>query len=219
MGDTEAIAAALSNLADVVLRLDRHDEAEQLLQQSLALFAELGDENGVAWCCNHLGDVAAASGQRGEARRLYERGATIFTSTGNGWGLARSMCDLGYLACDDGDIESAGAAFRQAMAIFGELRHKRGITAALEGFARLALDSGQPGRALTLTAAAAAFRRAAGGVGRWEHEQRLERIRELAAGRCDTGSADAHRRIGSSMTFDDAVAYALTTAEVTMPLR
>jgi predicted ATPase len=219
VGDTEAIAAALSNLADVVLRLGRQEDAEQLLHQSLALFAQLGDENGVAWCCNHLGDVAAASGQRAEARRLYERGATIFTSTGNGWGLARSMCDLGALACDDGDIESARSAFRQAMAIFGELRHKRGITAALEGFARLALDLGQPGRALTLTAAAAAFRRATGGVGRWEHDQRLERIRELAAGRCDTESADAHRRLGSSMTVDDAIAYALTTPEVTTPRR
>ena len=219
VGDTEAIAAALSNLGDVALCLGRHDDAEQLLHQSLALFAELGDDNGVAWCCNHLGDVAAATGQRGEAQRLYERGANIFSSTGNGWGLARSMCDLGHLACDDADIESARAAFRQAIAIFGELGHKRGVTAALEGVARLALDSGQPGRALTLAAAAAALRRTTGGAGRWEHEQRLERIRELAAGRCDTGSADAHRRIGSSMTIDDAVAYALTTPEVTMPLR
>ena len=126
VGDKEAIAAALSNLADVVLRLGRHDDAERLLHESSTLFAGLGDQNGIAWCCNHLGDVAAARGQRSEAREFYERGAGIFTSTGNGWGLARSMCDFGHLACDAGDIESARAAFLRGMAIFGEIGAQTG---------------------------------------------------------------------------------------------
>ena len=107
------------------------------------------------------------------------------------------MCDLGHLACDDGDIESARAAFLQAMAIFREIGHKRGIMAVLEGVARLALDQGQPGRALTLAAAAASFRRTTGGVGRWEHEQgwtASARSRPEAA----AGVAVAHRQVGAS---------------------
>jgi hypothetical protein len=89
----------------------------------------------------------------------------------------------------------------------------------LEGFARIALDRGQPGRALTLAGAAASLRRTTGGVGRWEQERQLEGIRAVASGCCGAGVADAHWQFGAKLPFDQAVAYALTTAEVPTALR
>jgi tetratricopeptide (TPR) repeat protein len=206
-GDTEAIAAALSNLADVVLRLGRYDDAEQLLHQSLALFAELGDENGVAWCCNHLGDVAAASGQRGEARRLYERGATIFTSTGNGWALRDRCAISGTLRATTATSNRRAQRFARRWRSSRSFATNEASRPPWKGSraSRWIWDSPAVRSRSRLQQPRSNVPRAASDAGSTNRGWSASANWRPDA---DMGSADAHRRIGSGMTFDDAIVRA-----------
>jgi tetratricopeptide (TPR) repeat protein len=212
LGDKAAVAAALSNLADVLFLLGHHREAQVRLEQASAMFAEMDDATGMAWCSNHLGDVALELGDLAEARRLYEAAADIFRKTDNRWGLARSACDLGHLACEEGSNDSARAFFKNALIVFRELEHKRGMAAALEGLARLAHQEAESARALMLVGAAAALRRATGAVGRSEQDRKLERTLDRAFAQCDPEFSKEAWTLGWHMPTDEAIRYGLMSS-------
>ena len=137
-----------------------HDEARALLEEARRRFEQLSDELGAAWSLNHLGDVARRQGLAVEAERRYTEAVNEFSRLGDAWGLARSMADLGYLVCEIGQPDRAPALFERALLEFVRLGHKRSIAHVLEGFAYQAQCQQDHERALVLTGAADAARRA-----------------------------------------------------------
>ena len=213
-----ATASALSNLADVLRRQGRYDQARRTLVEAFELFVDSDNALGQAWSLNHLGDVARASGDPAGAHRSYRRGADIFRAVGDTLGVARSAIDLGHLACEAGDLAVAHALFTEAMQAFAEIHRRLGIAIALEAFACAAILLDDRDRALTLAGAAASVRRTVGAgaaSGLWQGTRRERAIVNLWAH--DDAQARARRSAGARLAVDQAVAYALEVTKRQAP--
>jgi tetratricopeptide (TPR) repeat protein len=158
LGDQQAIARALSNLANVVKLQGEYSRARALYVECLSIFRGLGDRMGVAWSLNYQGDVAHDQGDSAAARTLYEQGLAIFRDVCDRWGIAGTLADLGSLAREKGDYSTARSMYRESITVFQELDHRRGIARLLEYFACLAAAQLEAERSLRLAGAAAALR-------------------------------------------------------------
>ena len=82
-GDIEAIYNALNELGNIALIRGDLDEAERLLQESLAIKKEIGDRKGEATSLGNLGNIAETRGDLDEAERLYRESLAIHKEIGN----------------------------------------------------------------------------------------------------------------------------------------
>ena len=96
------------------------EAAEQLYEQSLALFLQLGDESGRAVLLHRLGDMALWRGELERARGLVEASHEIHTGKGDRWGLTQTVGTLGAIARDSGDSARASALIGQSAAMARE---------------------------------------------------------------------------------------------------
>ena len=81
--------------------------AEQLYQQSLRLFDELGDASGRAVLLLRLGIQAMRRGELAQARKLVDESQTIHDRNGDRWGQVQTAGTLGAIARDAGDSSRA----------------------------------------------------------------------------------------------------------------
>ena len=72
LGDKDAIARCLHNLANFVRGRGQYACARAVLEEAGLIFEELGDKSGAAWCLNQLGDIAREEGALAAARELYQ---------------------------------------------------------------------------------------------------------------------------------------------------
>jgi hypothetical protein len=102
-----------------------HDEAaEQLYEQSLALYEQRGDEHGRAVLLHRLGIQAMRRMELERARELVEASHAIHKRTGDSWGLTQTIGTLGAIARDAGDDRHAFELISQSAA----LAHDVGVT-------------------------------------------------------------------------------------------
>ena len=136
MGDRQAEARSLSNLANAVKLQGDYSRARTLYAECLSIFEELNDRTGVAWSLNdYQGDVVRDQGDSAAARTLYEQSLAIFRELGDPWGIAGTLADLGSLAREQCDCATAKSHYAESIKIFQELGFKRGIARLLECFA------------------------------------------------------------------------------------
>ena len=212
LSDRMAIARCLHNLANVVRLQGDHARARWALREAAEIFEELGDRTGAAWSINQQGDVARAMGDTGAARELYERALAAFRDADDPWGAARSLTDLAYIDCAQGEHSAGDAACREALRIFAGLGHRRGIARALETSACIALAQGRAERALKLAGTAARLRESIGAP--LHQEEKINLDQTLISAWTLLGEAEGRRawEEGSSMSVEDALAYALSAA-------
>ena len=120
-GYKAGIAWSLGILGWVVLQQGDVVTARSLLQESLALFKELGDRQNVAQSLGGLAWVSFAQGDYAAARVLLEEGLAIFKVLGNKWFIAACFVGLGAVAAAEGEwawaARLSGAADAQCEAI------------------------------------------------------------------------------------------------------
>jgi len=162
LGDRQAQARTLSNLASAVKLQGDYRCARSLYEECLAIFQELNDRTGVAWSLNYQGDVAREQGDWEDARALYERALVFFRERDDRWGIAGTLADLGNLAREHEDYSAARSLYRESIKVFRELGHKRGIARLLECFACAAAAQFEAERSLRLAGAAEALRQTIG---------------------------------------------------------
>jgi predicted ATPase/class 3 adenylate cyclase len=127
------------------------ERARRLLQESLALYRELGDEEGTARSLHHLGYIDHY-GDIERARRLLEESLEINRRVGNKRELAMVLHALASMTADTGEQERTKALFEESEALFRESGDIQGLSGslALQGWA--ALVEGDTGRARKLAA-------------------------------------------------------------------
>jgi predicted ATPase/DNA-binding XRE family transcriptional regulator len=143
------------------------------------------------------------------AGRLLERATSLAVTRDEPWQAARAALLLGLAAYLDGDAAAARRRLGESLEVFRQVGNWHGLCGALDGFAGLALADGDPGRALRLSAAAAAIRAAAGirlprGWDRAVTTRVVEPARAAAGALVAAAWAE-----GTAMTVDAAVEYAL----------
>ena len=211
--DRLAIARCLHNLANVVKVRGEYSRARWALREAANIFEALGDRSGAAWSINQQGDIAREQGDMAAARALYQRALSAFRETGDRWGSARSLTDLGSIDCEQGDPLAAHPEYSEALLIFAGLGHRRGIARALEGCACLAMVQGNAARALKLAAAAAHLRTLIGAfLPQAEHSKLEQKLLAAWESLSDLDGQEAWA-IGSAMSLDGAIQYALEEPE------
>jgi predicted ATPase/class 3 adenylate cyclase len=124
-------AKALLAAARLAFNQSNYEEGEELAQEGLELFRELGDRRGIALSLNRLGVAAWRRGDFRSARILLEEDLTLFRELGDRDRVAWSLFMHGLLDNKQGEYAGAFSRFEESLALFKELGNKRGIAASL----------------------------------------------------------------------------------------
>jgi tetratricopeptide (TPR) repeat protein len=121
---------------------DRGDAAtaHPLLEESLALWRELGDQKAVARSLSNLANVVELDGDYRRARALYAECLSIFQGLGDRTGVAWALNHQGDAAREEGDSAGARALYEKALAIFREIGDRWGIAGTLADQGSLARE-------------------------------------------------------------------------------
>ena len=86
-----------------------YDRAEELCQQSLTSYRELGDQWGIGTCLHGAMRLALARGNAGSARAWGEEALAVFRTLGDKGEATRTLEGLTLVALSQGDYASAGS--------------------------------------------------------------------------------------------------------------
>jgi predicted ATPase/class 3 adenylate cyclase len=97
------------------------DHAEGLLEQSLALFREIGDKRGMAKSLRILGSLAGERNSYGLARTLLEESLALYHEVEDQNGIAHTRQDLAQVLTSQGDYVRARALLEENLLLYGAL--------------------------------------------------------------------------------------------------
>jgi len=114
-----------------------------LLEQSLALFREIGDKFGTAECLMSLaGYLSADEGDYRQASIVAEEQLALRSEIGDEDGIAIALDNLSGLAFEQGDYKRAIALHEESLSIFRSLKNKWAIGYGLSTFADVVMWQG-----------------------------------------------------------------------------
>src|SRR6266699_1646026 len=163
LGDTRIIALSLFNLV-LLYWLSGGDlaQAHTWLDESFALFREVGDKESIANCLYLSGMLAHSEGDAASARSLTEQALAIFKEMKQQHGTALSLYALAEVAAAGGDSARSQALYKQGVGVARESGDKRAIPSGLEGLAAAVAAQGNYIWAAHLWGAAEVLREAIG---------------------------------------------------------
>ena len=115
------IAYALWNLAGVT---SDNSQGKALVEESLALFREVGDKFGMAQCIMHLGGFLFIEGDYEQARARGEEDLALRREIGDKDGIANALASLGDVAVRQGDYQQAITRYEASLTGFREVGNK-----------------------------------------------------------------------------------------------
>jgi predicted ATPase/DNA-binding SARP family transcriptional activator len=123
-----------------------------LVEESLALYRELGDKVGIANALNTLGNMARDQGDLATARVCYEQSLSLCRELDDRRGIAASLHNLGRVAHAKGDMAAARSLIEEAFSLFRtvgdtlgivfSIRHLRQLGTGNTALARFLLEEG-----------------------------------------------------------------------------
>jgi tetratricopeptide (TPR) repeat protein len=144
-------AKALNNAGNLAHMQGDFERARRLLQESLALYRELGDEEGTARSLYYLGWMDLNwQGHIERARRLLEESLETFRRVGSKRDLAMVLNALATMTVDTGEQERMKALFEESEALYRESGDIQGLSGSLGVQGWAALEEGDTGRARKL---------------------------------------------------------------------
>ena len=117
--------------------------ARSLLEQSLALYRELGNTEDLPAPLNALGEVARTQGDYPTARQYFEESLALLRARGDKANIAWALQALGEVAQEQGDAAARPLA-EESLALFHEVGDRRGVSLRLERFGRGGTSPGGP---------------------------------------------------------------------------
>ncbi|HEX5847703.1 MAG TPA: tetratricopeptide repeat protein, partial [Rubrobacter sp.] len=186
-----------------------YEQAKRLYEEGLALSRDLGGAELLGAYLISLGYECLLEGDPERARELNEEAVALYRGRGRKGNLQVALDNLGWAALIEGDHERSEALFEECLVLCRDLGDRLNGSESMEGLACAAGARGEAGRAARLFGAAEALREAAG----YQQATRARSLREpsLAAARSGIGGDYWTKawESGRSMTFEDAIAYAL----------
>ena len=158
VGGAAAAAHILVNLAAVDRAEANFAHAEELIEESLARFEQLGDQQGEAFALNAFGNLARSAGDFERGRALLERSFALRQEIGDRRGAGITLGCLAVLLARSGDADGARISAGQGRTWFTENDDLIGLGAAELSLACVALCAGdRAGARAHLEAAASVF--------------------------------------------------------------
>lgn len=205
-------AFALDSLGLLAFYRGNFDRANALCGEALGQFQQWGDKFGAIGSLNSLGVVACVQGDYKRAAALCQESLVLSRELGDMGAMARSLNVLGRVAHFQGDCKQAEKLYKESLTLFWELGEKLGVAQCLERLGSAAITSA-PERAVRLFAAADSLREAIGSP--LPPSDRPDYDRNLAAvgAHLNQTAVSAVWVEGRAMTLEQAIEYALTSAD------
>jgi predicted ATPase/DNA-binding SARP family transcriptional activator/DNA-binding CsgD family transcriptional regulator len=140
-------ARALNQAGWIALFQGGQDRAIAMLEESLALFKELGDKPGMATSLTNLGFAVAHLGDSRRVAAMREEAEALRREPLDRRTLAHLLHFLTLAALDAGDLEQALCGQRESLTLHRELGDIRGIAISLTALGMTMLKAGEPERA------------------------------------------------------------------------
>jgi predicted ATPase/class 3 adenylate cyclase len=152
-GDKRLVAESLYNLGFAPIDLEHPSQegfaaGKEVVEESLALYREIGDLKGIAdasWGLS-IGVAAAGRGDTAEAIRYGEDALRIYRQLDDPFGTGWASYMIGSLRVRNDPPEEVEPYFREALAIFAQARDQSGILLLLAAYSVLADRAGQTER-------------------------------------------------------------------------
>ena len=121
-GDPHSEALALMRLG-IAAQLHQHDLVlgRRYLEESLALFRQLGRTNEMASCLNNLGEIPRSQGDYAAAAKYYEESLVVRRQAGNRAGMTVTLFNLGEVAAAQNDCAMATRYHEEGLALAAEI--------------------------------------------------------------------------------------------------
>ena len=168
-GTTHAIharvrAKALGGAGTLADQQSDIQRAQELHEESLRLYQELGDQEGVARALNGLGTTMESRLDPLRAQPLHEESLRLFRALGDKAGAAGTLTSLGHLARERGDYREAAGSFQEALALQRAMGDAWGAALTLSFIGWTAWEQGDHDRAPALLEESLAQLRAQGNM-------------------------------------------------------
>ena len=171
------------------------DVAAAHVNDSIAMFRELGQQQGVGRGLGVLGFVQLYQGQRAAAQRVFEDALAIVESVDDAWGVGQVSLALGLTAKSVGDPAAAIAHLSRAIVSLVAAGDATILGVAVSTLGALTLES-DPRRAVRFAAATAAFRARIGGEYPAGTVAEMDAIRARATERLGQAAFDSEWKAG-----------------------
>jgi tetratricopeptide (TPR) repeat protein len=206
------IAEALNNLAYFALSQGEYARASSLLEESLALFREIGATAGISSALNYLGQVAYGLGDYTQAAKLFAESLALRRRLGYRRGSVAMIAALAQAIRAQGDVIKAHTLSIETLTLALDLNYQQGIAWGIGELASTASVKGMFERAARLWGADEAPREAAA-LPIWPDVQPIyDRAVVAARAQCDEATFAAAWAAGRAMPLEQAIAYALEEA-------
>jgi len=147
----ELRAEALLWVASCRAFLGDDSQSEEMYEESLALFRELGDTGRVADALERLAGVRAAAGKLQEAKAAAEEALALFEKRGEHEGSMYVLDKVALISREEGDTEGARATLERALAIARQFDDTWWAVRTMVRLAEWSVDDGELARAEELT--------------------------------------------------------------------
>ena len=208
-GDQADISNVLAMLGSIALATGSQEEAATHFTESYAVAKRAGDVAAMGLALLNLGEIARKRGEVARATEFLEEALALVRAYEMTWGIANILTLLGHLARQQQDYEQAKGRYRESLAIYQRLGNATYTAWCLEGIAAVACAERSYERATRLCAAAASLRVAAHTPLPPTEQEDFDKVVMTARAELDQSVFAEQWSIGSTMTQDDAISYAL----------
>lgn len=209
LGDDKGVGLSLKDLGNLSIEHGEYENARTLYEQALALHRKVGNEVEVAATLNNLGVVGRLQQKWDDSIAELSESLRIFQQIGDQQGIARGKLNLGMAFLGGGDDDKAAELCRESLVLWRELGGKWDIIDCFEDLGSIAESRHDPALAARMYGAADALRETVGATpSPYERVLLDEYLNEAREALGDEAFESAWSE-GRSMSFDDAIDYAL----------
>lgn len=140
---TAARAGALTAAGTLGMFLGDFPGARDQLEESVAIWREVGDPRGLAFALTYYSLVLAATGESAASGAAGEEILRITRASGDHWHLALALHGSGVGARDHGDFAAARSLYDESLGHFRAIGAKPGIALVVNSLGDLARLQGQ----------------------------------------------------------------------------
>ena len=217
VGDKLRAAWARVGLGLVAMSRTDYETAAAHLQEALRSFREADEDYLVAHATDYLGMLALARGEESEATRMLEEGLAVARRSGDRSSAYIALYNLAQVALSCGDYDGAATLFEEGVTLSEQVGDWANLAYCLEGLATVAGARSKAERCARLIGAAEGLHEAVGVpvyVYYESYRSVYERTMAAVYSELGEGAFERARAEGRSMTFEEAVGYALGDDEV-----
>lgn len=211
-GDQAGTSNMQALLGAIALAAGKEDEAATYFTASYEAAKrarDAGDSHQLSLALLNLGELARRRGDLARATELLEEALADVRAMDMTWGIANNLTLLGHVARQQQDYARAKTRYRESLALYQRLGSATYIAWCLEGVAATVCAEGSYQHTTRLCAAAAALRVVAQTPLPPAEQDAFDQVVKAAHAHLDEPTFAEQWGIGSSMTQDDAISFAL----------